>query len=86
MIKSTLKVALSLLIVAALVIAGIRIIQQKKAAMASIPPAKTYGLVVPVRKADVSAVRLTVPYLALVRSDNDVDLRDPLISFVKSGR
>ena len=84
MIKSTLKVALSLLIVIALVIAGVRIIQQKKAAMESIPPAKTYGMVVPVRKADVSTVRLTVPYLALVRSDNDVDIASKVTSRVDS--
>jgi len=72
----------SLVIVIVLVIAGALIIHNKKAAMQTIPAAKTYGLVVPVKTASVSSVQLTVPYLAEVQSDTDVDLASKVTSRV----
>lgn len=68
------KAVMTLLIIVVLVAVGAGIIHHKKTAMEAIPPAKIYGMVVPVQKATVSEVRLTVPYLAEVRSDTDVDL------------
>jgi len=80
--KISAKTLRSLAIVVAIIIAGASIIHNKKKAMESIPPVKTYGIVVPVRTASVSEVRLTVPYLAEVRSDTDVDLASKVTSRV----
>lgn len=87
--KSFLITLLVLVTVALMGIAGVKVIQKKKAAMAKIPSAKTYAMVVPVRKAIETDVRLTVPYLAEVQSDTDVDLASKVTSrvemIVKSG-
>ncbi|WP_137224813.1 efflux RND transporter periplasmic adaptor subunit [Shewanella sp. MEBiC00475] len=79
----SIKTIVSLLIVIALIIAGVTIISHKKTAMQSIPPAKTYGLVVPVNTASISTVVLTLPYLAEVQSDSNVDLASKVTSRVK---
>lgn len=54
--RITSKTALALLIVVVLIIAGASIIHSKKVAMESIPPAKTYGMVVQVRTASVGEI------------------------------
>ena len=65
-----------------LIALSIKVISNKKAAMQTIPPAKTYGLVVPVKTAQLSNVLLTIPYLAEVQSDTDVDLTSKVTSRV----
>ncbi len=60
--------------VVVLAFAGVRAIQNKKAAEAAVPPARAYGVVVPVEKAEVGDVRLTMPFLAEVQSDSDVQI------------
>ncbi|HHJ19466.1 MAG TPA: efflux transporter periplasmic adaptor subunit [Gammaproteobacteria bacterium] len=80
--KKWVKGLISLLIIIALVVVGIRLIQQKKMALASIPPAKGYGVVVPVQRAETSTVQLTLPYLAEVQSDTDVNIASKVTSRV----
>ncbi len=82
MTKQIVKWLIVLAIAAALVLGGIRLIQKKKAALASIPPAKHYGVVVPVEKAVLSSIRLTLPYLAEVQSDADVKIASKVTSRV----
>lgn len=80
--KISLKATVTLVTVIMLIIAGVQVIKHKKAAMQAIKPAKTYGLVVPVKTASVSTVQLTVPYLSEVQSDTDVDLASKVTSRV----
>lgn len=74
---------LVLFIVAVLVIMGVRLVKQKKAALASTPAAKSYGVVVPVQRTKVSQVQLTLPYLAEVESDSDVTIASKVTSRVE---
>ncbi len=79
----SIKTIVSLLIAIILMITGVVIISNKKATMQSIPPAKTYGLVVPIKTANISTVILTLPYLAEVQSDTNVNLASKVTSRVK---
>jgi len=81
--RISLKTGISLLVTGLIVVVAVRVIHNKKAQMEKIPPAKTYGIVVPVKQAAVSMVRLTVPYLAEVQSDNDVKLASKVTSRVE---
>jgi len=78
----SLKTMTTLVAVIALAIAGVQVLKHKKAAMQNIAPAKTYGLVVPVETAHSKAVKLSIPYLALVQSNNNVNLTSKLTSRV----
>lgn len=80
---SNLKKWLYLVAAMLLVITGAQVINHKKTQMESISPAKTYGVVVPVDVAEQSQVNLTVPYLAEVQSDSDVDLASKVTSRVE---
>jgi len=80
--KTALKTGISLVFLVLIIIAGAKIIHNKETSMQAIPAAKTYGLVVPVKMASVSSVQLTVPYLAEVQSDTDVDLASKVTSRV----
>lgn len=78
-----LKAGVSLVVIALIVVGAVQAIKHKKAQMAQISPAKTYGVVVPEQQATRSDIRLTVPYLALVQSDNDVNLASKITSRVE---
>lgn len=78
-----LKTIVSLIVAVVVIIAGAWLIKAKKAAMESVPPAKTYGMVVPVKTASLSKVTLTVPYLAEVKSDTDVKIASKVTSRVE---
>ncbi len=72
-----------LVAVAALVLAGKKVIHNKKAALAKIPTAKVYGIVAPTQVARQSVIQLTVPYLAEVQSDSDVEIASKVTSRVE---
>ncbi len=70
--KKLLKIALTLVIVAALAMLGIKAVKKKRAQDASLPPAKIYPIVVKTIKPKSSEITLTLPYLA--ESYNETDL------------
>ncbi len=72
--KTLFTTLLGILVVAALVAGGVRLIERKKAALLAVPPAKEYALVVPSRIAEVRNAELTLPYLAEVQSDTDITI------------
>ncbi len=81
--KKYFKNFIILLVLILLIVAGIRIIKMKKLAMAQILPAKTYSMVVATNTAKSSDVQLTLPYLALVQSDTDVEITSKISSRIK---
>ena len=83
MAKKQIKWLIVLVAVAALVVAGIKVIRNKKAALAKIPTAKVYAIVAPTQIARQSAIQLTVPYLAEVQSDSDVQIASKITSRVE---
>ena len=83
MLKVSLKWGLALVAVVLLAVLGVRLIQSKKAALAQIPPAKIYGVVVPIKTATTGHARLTLPYLAEVHSDSDVQIASKVTSRVE---
>jgi len=74
MIKTLLKVSISLAVVAALGIGGVKAVQQARAKDASTPKAKIYPIVVKTLMPKLKEVKLTLPYLAEVSNDKDVKL------------
>jgi hypothetical protein len=85
--KSKLRSFLITLLILAVAIllgfGGFKIIQKKKATIAKIPSAKIYGLVVRVETAKPSPVSLTMPYLAEIQSDSDVELASKVTARIK---
>ena len=57
-----------------LVIAAVLVIKNKQASIANLPVAKRYAMVVNTQLAQKSQVQLTLPYLAQVQSDSDVEI------------
>jgi multidrug efflux pump subunit AcrA (membrane-fusion protein) len=65
-----------------LVIAAVLVIKNKQASIANLPVAKRYAMVVNTQLAQKSQVQLTLPYLAQVQSDSDVEIVSKLTSRV----
>lgn len=66
-----LKPLLIILVLLGLGLLGARLVANKKAALAAVPPAKEYALVVPSEVARREDATLTLPYLSEVQSDSD---------------
>lgn len=80
--KTLLKVIVSLVIVSALVLLGIKAVKNKKAKEASSPIAKIYPIVVKTMHPKSSKVKLTLPYLAIGMNESDVKLSSRIASRV----
>ena len=72
--KKILKIVIAVVVVAALAVAGIKAVKNAKAKEASMPKAKVYPVVVSKLSPKILHVTLTLPYLAEVRNDKDVQL------------
>jgi len=84
-----LKIGLSIVVIAALGLGGIKAIQIAKAKDASTPKAKIYPIVVSAMTPKIQRVKLTLPFLAVVDNDKDVKLAPRIaariISIKRSG-
>jgi multidrug efflux pump subunit AcrA (membrane-fusion protein) len=74
MIKTLAKRGLILLLIAAAVVGGMKLVKAKKAKEAQTPPPKSYALVVRTVQVEPSRVTLSLPYLAQVHNDDNVVL------------
>jgi len=74
MIKKIVKTLLIVLVIAAIVVGGMKVIQAKRAKEAQAPVAKVYPIVVKTVNATPSKAQLTLPYLAQVENDENVML------------
>ena len=87
--KKWLKILIFIVVVALLIVAGVKIIKKKKARAAQIPTAKIYPVVVRAMSPKVSDVTLTLPYLATVGNDADIVVASKLparvVNILKSG-
>ncbi len=81
--KKGVKVVLAIVIVAVLVALGVRAIKHKKAREAKIPPAKSYALIVRTMTPEWRETRLTLPYIATVRNDNDALIASKLAARIE---
>lgn len=72
--KKALKITLFVGVLLALAILGIKAVKHKRAQEAALPAAKIYPLVVNTITPAKSEVKLTLPYLAEVHNDRDVEL------------
>jgi multidrug efflux pump subunit AcrA (membrane-fusion protein) len=70
------------LLVAGLVVVGIRAVKKKRAEEAAMKPAKSYAVVVSTMTPKWERVRLTLPYIATVKSDNDAVVSSKLAARV----
>ncbi len=77
-----LKIIIGLAVVVALALAGIKAVKQAKAKDASQPQAKIYPVVVSKLSPKISKVKLTLPYLAIVGNDKDVQLSSKIVARV----
>ena len=89
-IKTFLKVIIILAVIAGLVIGGKKLVEAKRAKEAQIPVAKHYDIVVSTISPMSKPNRLTLPYIAVTKSDNDVKIssRVParIVSIVTNGK
>jgi len=69
-----LKIGLSIVVIAALGVAGVKKIKEARAADASAPKAKIYPIVVSTMTPKIVDAKLSLPYLAEVHNDKDVML------------
>jgi len=69
-----LKIGLSIAVVAALGVAGVKKVQAAKAADTTMPKAKIYPIVVSTMSPKIVDAKLSLPYLAEVQNDKDVML------------
>ncbi len=67
-----------------IIIAGIVLIQHKKNALNKIPPVKTYAVVVSTAKTQLTDTHITLPYLAEVQSDTDVNIASKVTARILS--
>ena len=74
MIKTLGKRGLILLVIAAIVVAGMMLVKAKRVKEAKTPLPKAYAMVVKTMQAKFSQIRLTLPYLAQVQNDENVVL------------
>ena len=72
-----------LALVAAAVIGGKKTIERKRAQEAKTPPPVTYGMSVKVMHAKLSDVTLTLPYLALTKSNDNVKISSRVSARIK---
>lgn len=72
--KKLIKIIITLLIVAAIVILAVKTLKKRRATEAQLPPAKTYTLIVPTFTPQKKPVTLTLPYIAESINDQDVML------------
>jgi len=89
-IKTFLKVIIILAVIVGLVIGGKKLVEAKRAKEAQIPIAKRYDMLVSTISPLSKPNRLTLPYIAVTKSDNDVKIssRVParIISIVINGK
>ncbi len=81
--KKSIKIIIALLVVAGLVIFGVKTLKAKKEKEASAPIAKIYPIVVKTMQATNSEVKLTLPYLAQGENESDVTLSSRIASRVE---
>lgn len=83
------KIGLSIAVIAALGVAGVKKVKEARAADAKIPKAKVYPIVVKSMTPKVVDAKLSLPYLAEVQNDKDVMLSSRIaariIDIKKSG-
>ncbi len=72
--KKVLKIVIAVVVVAVLAVAGIKAVKNAKAKEAAMTKAKVYPIVVSKLSPKISHVTLTLPYLAEVHNDKDVQL------------
>jgi len=68
------KIVIGIVVVALLVVAGIKKIKSSRAKDTALPKAKIYPIVVSVISPKITNAKLTLPYLAEVKNDKDVRL------------
>ena len=78
------KVGLSVAVVAALVVGGVKAVKKARAKDANTPQAKIYPIVVSHFSPKMSEVELTLPYLAEVANDKDVKLSSRIAARIVS--
>jgi len=72
--KKAIKILIFLLIVALLITGAVKLVKKKKAQEAAIPIAKEYAILAKTITPKREHITLTTPYLALVKSDQEVNL------------
>jgi len=65
---------ITIVLIAGVVVAGVKVIKTKKASLEATPSMKKYSMVVSTIKPKVEEVSLSLPYLAIVQSDKNVAL------------
>ncbi len=83
MIQKILRILIILLVIAAAVIGGMKLIKAKRAKEASTPVAKVYPVVVNTMVPKASEVSLTLPFLATSMNEEDVTLSSRLSARVE---
>jgi len=83
MIKKLLRILVILLVIAAAVAGGMKLIKAKRAKEASTPVAKVYPVVVKSMVPQVTEVSLTLPFLATSMNEEDVTLSSRLSARVE---
>jgi len=68
------KTIVTLVIVFVIMFGGILLIKKSKDKEAQTPIAKSYDVVVPTQKVNLDNVKITLPYLAMVKNDEDVKI------------
>jgi len=81
--KKLLGYIIILLIIAVAVVGGMKVIKLKQQKEARIPVAVTYGMSVKTMKSKMSNVSLTLPYLALTKSNDDVKISSRISARIK---
>ena len=72
--KKVVKIAIAVTVVAALGVAGVKKVKEARAHDASLPQATIYPIVAKTFTPKVTDIKLTLPYLAVVANDKDVQL------------
>lgn len=78
MISKTIKIGLSVAVIALLGVGGIKAVKNARAKDANTPKAKIYPIVVSQMSPKLENVKLTLPFLATVENDKDVKLSSRL--------
>ncbi|WP_457596003.1 efflux RND transporter periplasmic adaptor subunit [Hydrogenimonas sp.] len=81
--KKWLKILAAVAVVAVLAVLGMKAVKAKRAQEAALPPAKEYAVVVETMVPKTERVRLTLPYIAEVGSDNDTVVASRLAARVE---
>ncbi len=72
--KKILKILLFVIVVIGLIGGAVKLVKKRKAQEAAMPPAKEYAVIVKAITPKLSQTTLTIPYLALVKNENDYTL------------